>query len=516
MPDYMYLLESRLSPEQRALLERIQELSRSQDVNVYLTGGAVRDLISGQPIRDLDFTVEGNPVRMVRELEKGGARVVRENERLRHYEMVFAGDADGSLSAARDDYYERPGAKPEVRFAGIMEDLRRRDFSINAIAISLNSQSLGLLLDPTNGLADLEKQEVRALSIHSFTNQPIRIMRILRYCARMGFKMEQRTQEWFDLAIERGHQKRFESSDVGTEVLSLSREETAAGALKLWEEHDLLGSIHPNLQRRKPDYESLQKLVRVRGDLMGAGIRSRLQVPTIYFVLSRLKPREATSAMRAMEFTSAEINAVTNLVPEAQKIVKMLKGRKTNAPRDAVAYIASVPAEMLAFIEVELPNPKILSKLRNYLQKWRPLKQALPANELEALGIPRGPKFDKILDQLFDAQIRGRAKTPEDRTKLLKQFAGIKDEPKKPIEKEKKKKKGRDEHVAALTKPAPGAAAPAATPAPAHASKEPAAAPTQAAAKTAAKASKPTPHTATKPVAASQKSKQKATKKSRR
>ncbi len=74
MPDYMYLLESRLSPEQRAVLERVQELSRSQDVNIYLSGGAVRDLISGQPIRDLDFTVEGNPVRMVRELEKGGAR----------------------------------------------------------------------------------------------------------------------------------------------------------------------------------------------------------------------------------------------------------------------------------------------------------------------------------------------------------------------------------------------------------------------------------------------------------
>ena len=74
MPDYMFLLESRLSPEQRAVLERVQELSRSQEMNIYLTGGAVRDLISGQPIRDLDFTVEGNPVRMVRELEKGGAR----------------------------------------------------------------------------------------------------------------------------------------------------------------------------------------------------------------------------------------------------------------------------------------------------------------------------------------------------------------------------------------------------------------------------------------------------------
>ena len=514
MPDYMYLLESRLSPEQRAVLERVQELSRSQDVNIYLTGGAVRDLISGQPIRDLDFTLEGNPVRMVRELEKGGARIVRESEKLRHYEMVFAGDADGSISAARDDYYERPGAKPEVRFAGIMEDLRRRDFSINAIAISLNSQSLGLLLDPTNGLADLEKQEVRALSIHSFTNQPIRIMRILRYCARMGFKMEQRTQEWFDLAIERGHQKRFETADVGNEVLSLAREDTAGASLKLWEQHDLLSAIHPNLQRRKPDYESLQKLVRVRGDLMGAGIRSRVQVPNLYFVLSRLKPREAASAMRAMEFTSAEIDAVADLVPEAQKIVKVLKGRKTNAPRDAYAYIASLPAEMLAFIEVELPNPKILSKLRNYLQKWRPLKLALPANELEALGVPRGPKFDKTLDQLFDAQLRGRGKTPEDRTKLLKQLAGIKDEPKKPVEKEKKKRK--DEHAAPQGKSTGSAPASAGASAPASPGKGTAAAPA-APAKSGGKPSSALAHGATaKPAASAQRPKHKSAKKSRR
>ncbi len=100
MPDYMYLLESRLSPEQRAVLERVQELSRSQEVNIYLSGGAVRDLISGQPIRDLDFTVEGNPVRMVRELEKGGARTLWESEKLRHYEVIFAGDVDGSISGS--------------------------------------------------------------------------------------------------------------------------------------------------------------------------------------------------------------------------------------------------------------------------------------------------------------------------------------------------------------------------------------------------------------------------------
>jgi len=473
MPDYMYLLESRLSPEQRATLERVQELARAQEVNIYLTGGAIRDLISGQPIRDLDFTVEGNPVRIVRELEKGGAKVVWESEKLRHYELIFAGDADGSISAAREDIYEKPGGKPEIRFAGIMEDLRRRDFSLNAIAISLNAQSRGLLLDPTNGLADLERQEVRALSIHAFTNQPIRLLRILRYCARMGAKMESRTQEWFELAMERKLYENIEGPEVGHEMRSLAREDNPTPILKQWESHGLLAVIHPRLQKRRPDYESLNKLARVKINYLSAGIRPRLHVATLYYVLGRLKSRESGAALRNMEFRAAEIDAIASLVPEAQKILKVLKSRKTNSARDAYFYLASVPPEMLVFIEVELPNPRALSKMRNYVQKWRPLRLALPFAELDALGVARGPKFDKIIEQFFELQLRGKARTPEDRLKALKNFAGIKDEPKKKEKEEKKKAKGKEapaktaegkEAKGAKSQPAPEAQAPAARP----------------------------------------------------
>ena len=440
MPDYMYLLESRLSPEQRAVLERVQELSRSQDLNIYLTGGAVRDLISGMPIRDLDFTVEGNPLRMVKELEKGGARIVWETEKLRHYELIFAGDVDGSICGAREDVYERPGAKPEVRFSSVMEDLKRRDFGVNAIAISLNTQSRGLLLDPMNGLADLEKQEIRSLSIHGFTNQPIRLMRILRYCARMGFKMEPRTQEWFDLAMQRDMQKNIEPEDVGHELRALAREDNPVATLKEWEKHELLGLIHPSLQKRKPDYDSLNKLAKSRTTLSSAGLRPRLQYAVLFYTLGRLKSREAASAMRNMEFRSNEMEAIANLVPEAQKVVKVLKGRKTNTPKDAYFYIASLAPEMVAFIETEMPNPRAVSKFRSYIQKWRPLRQSLPMGELDALGVPRGPKFDKVIEQFFEMQLRGKGKLPEERTKILRNLAGIKDEPKK-VEKPEKKRK---------------------------------------------------------------------------
>ena len=99
MPDYMFLLESRLLPEQRAAMMRVQELSAALGLNVYLTGGTVRDLITGASLRDLDFSVEGNPTKIARELEKGGAKVLHEDEKLRQIDLLFAGECEGSLSA---------------------------------------------------------------------------------------------------------------------------------------------------------------------------------------------------------------------------------------------------------------------------------------------------------------------------------------------------------------------------------------------------------------------------------
>jgi tRNA nucleotidyltransferase/poly(A) polymerase len=453
MPDYMFLLESRLSAEQRAAVVRVQELAAAEGANIYLVGGAVRDLISGMPIRDLDFVIEGNPFRIARELEKGGARILSQDERLRHVELIFAGDADGSIAAARDDIYHRPGSKPEIRWSAVTEDLRRRDFSLNAIAISLNPASRGLLLDPTNGLADLEKREVRALSIHSFTNQPVRLLRVLRYSVRMGFKMEPRAAEWFALAIERGLHQSIPPEDVGREVRQLAREEKPAAILKSWEAHGLIGAVHAQLARRHPHYEALQRLVRARDAIVGAGCRPRLFAPVTHALLARLKSRERSAALTRMGFRSAEKSAVAQLDAEAKKVVKILSSRHTAAPRDAFTFLEKLPLDLLAFSQAEFSNAKALGKIRNFLHKWKPLRQALPsaAVELEALGLPRGPKFDKVLEDLFQKQLLGKGRKPEDRTKLLRRLAGIK--PPKKKRKEEKKKAAPKAPKAAKKKP---------------------------------------------------------------
>jgi tRNA nucleotidyltransferase (CCA-adding enzyme) len=450
MPDYMFLLESRLSPEQRAVLTRVQELSAAMGFNVYLTGGTVRDLVTGASLRDLDFTVEGNPAKIARELEKGGAKVLLEDDKYRHIEVLFSGDVEGSISAARDDHYVRPGTRPEVRWSTIMEDLRRRDFSLNAVAISLNPASRGLLLDPTNGLSDIERAEVRALTIHAFTNQPVRLLRVLRFAARMGFKVEARTQEWFDLAVERELPGTITPEDAGAELRALAREERPAVVLKAWEEHDLLEAVNPALAKKRPGYDAINRLGNVREDLFTAGLRPRLATPMLLAILSRFKDRELGSILSKAGYRSAEAQEVLNFEKSVQAVQKELTGKKVNTPLESFRFIEKIPLDQVAYIMAESSNSAAISKIRAYLNKWRPIRSALPIviNELTALGMPPGAKFDAIIDQVFGAQLAGRGKTPEEREKTLRKLSGIKEPPKKK-EKEKKSKAADKSHAAA-------------------------------------------------------------------
>jgi tRNA nucleotidyltransferase (CCA-adding enzyme) len=440
MPDYMFLLESRLSAEQRAVVMRVVELAQAQGANVYVTGGAVRDLISGMAIRDLDFVIEGNPLRMARELEKGGARIVEEDEGRRQVEIVFHGDVDGSLSAARDDVYDHPGAKPQYRFGTILDDLRRRDFSINAIALSLNPASRGLLLDPTNGLADIERREIRLLSMHGFTNQPGRLLRALRYGARLGFALEERTSGWFDLAMERKLHLNISSADITDEVRQVGREDNAAGVLKAWEEHDLLNVVHPKFSSRKPDYKGLEALVKAREELMSVNRRARLASPTLYYIFGRFSRVERSNALKQLGLRAAEVQAVAALEEQADAAVKLLSSAKLKDARAAYDTIEKLPSETIIFLLTYTRQSKVLARIKAYLSKWKPMRAALPAAQLELLGIPRGPKFDQVLENFFTLQLHGRVRGPEDYERVLRNLAGIKLEPKKKAKPEKKGK----------------------------------------------------------------------------
>jgi tRNA nucleotidyltransferase/poly(A) polymerase len=266
-------------------------------------------------------------------------------------------------------------------------------------------------------------------------------LRAIRYCARMEFKLDPRTEEWFALALERGLAETIPPEDAGRELRQLAREDKPAAVLKAWEARGLIGTIHAQLARRHPDYEMLARTMRARDEVVAAGPRPRLFAPVLAATLGKLKVRERAAALHRLGFRSNEVDAVLHLEGEVQKTAKILAGRKTADPSAAYAFLEHTPPQLVVSVLSEYSNSKAVNKVRNYLHKWKPLRQGLPAAaaELETLGLARGPKFDKVIQELFRMQLLGKGRSPEDRTKLLKKLAGIKEPPKKKLEEKKKK-----------------------------------------------------------------------------
>src|SRR5262249_43973334 len=184
--------------------------------------------------------------------------------------------------------------------------------------------------------------------------------------------------------------------DGGAELRALAREEHPAQILKSWEEHDLLETVHPVLAKKHPDYDSINRLNKVRDDLFMAGLRPRLATPMMLAILGRLKDREQGSLLNKLGFRSAEVDQILGFEEEAMAAAKELTGKKLAAPIDAYRFLEKMPVDRLAHLLAFSSNSGAVSKIRAYLNKWRPLRLGIPtiATELTNIGMPAGPKFD--------------------------------------------------------------------------------------------------------------------------
>src|SRR5690242_16225392 len=225
MSDYIYMLESHLSPDQNRVVEDVQTAASAVGVNLFLTGGAMRDMIAGFRIRDLDFVVEGNALKVAKALtDKNHAKALSSDDDRKTVELIFPSGVTAQIAMSRQEIYGRTG-KPQVSPATIQEDLRGRDFTCNAIALSLNRASRGLLLDPMNGLADIERKELRAVTTYGFYDDPSRLLRLIRFKVRLEFAIEERTQMQVANAREAEVEKQIPPRVLAEELKRISMED---------------------------------------------------------------------------------------------------------------------------------------------------------------------------------------------------------------------------------------------------------------------------------------------------
>lgn len=493
MADYIYTMELRLTPNQQKGVVLVQDIARAAGMNVYLTGGAVRDIISGFPIRDLDFTVQGNPLKLQKELERAGSVVGGADENLHLLYVTLPGNVRAEISGARIERYEKTGKPPVVTPATIIEDLRRRDFTVNAMALSLNPGSRGLLMDPFNGVADIEAKLLRVLHNYAFLEDSSRLIRASRFSTRFNWPLEERTQARYDSAKENNYIEYISNRAIGYEIEQLAYEDDPLNVVRVLEKEGWLKVLNSHWSTAKVDTDRLADLMKTRQQMIDLGYAPDPAPAVLEFLTAKLNEKE-TSDIRKMIPRRDLTEAWRDLDLHAKELAKRLTGKEAATPSRTWNLLSNARPEMVLYLAVTSRQQAVEQKIKNFFTKWRQVQQKIPLPEMtELLITPQLPEYPKIAQDVFMLLLDGKLRTHSEIMKYLKPLAPPPPPPPPPP------KRGRGAKAAAATQPA------AAVQVGKKKGKTPASAPAKAAAPTsappAAKKTAPSPKPAETPTA---------------
>ena len=409
----MFMLDSHLTGEQSRVLVKVRDAAVEANLNLFLTGGAMRDMMGGFPLRDLDFTVEGGSIKFAKAVaEKAGAEIVSVDDHRKSVELLFPGNVTAGIAMARQEKYAKPGAKPQVQPATIHEDLHCRDFTVNAIALSLSKASRGLLLDPTNGLGDLGNKELRAVGNYTLYDDPTRLLRMIRLRTRLGFTVAERTKAQYENVRELKLESKIPQSAWEHELRQIAMDPLAGEILKALEEEKLLTLMSSALSGAKLNLNGFQKLQKARQLLpFGIDIRVSSYALFLYLLMEKLTPRERAQLVKTVGLAKADVEAAAKLESRAKKLEKELAAPKLQRPSALYAVLSKVPGELILFLLMRSSQRLVQDRLKNYLQKYLPAAHEVT----EQVVIERGgqigtPKFAKLHQQLIASRLDSRPK----------------------------------------------------------------------------------------------------------
>src|ERR1700687_2634539 len=423
MAEYIYTLETRLSPDQQKAVTLVQDAAKAAGMNLYLPGGAIRDIVTGFPIRDLDFTVQGNALKLQKDLERSGAVVGDADAETKALLLTLPGGVRAEIAMARSEHYDKPGKAPQMAPATIIDDLRRRDFTVNAMALSLNEGSRGLLMDPFNGVADIEAKVIRVLHNYAFLEDPSRMIRATRFATRFHWPLEERTQARYESGKENGYIEHIRSSSIGYEIEQLAYEDDPHGVLKAYEKEGWLQVLTAHGSTPKVDTAGLGALMKTRQQMNELGYTPEVAPAVLYFLTERLGDKDISDLRRAVPRKDL-VQALKDLESYAHSLAKRLSGKEAATPSRTWQLLSSARPEMILFLAITARQQAVAQKIKNFFTKWRQVQQKIPLPEMTELHItPQMATYPKIADDvvllLVDCKLRSRTET----LKFLKPLA---------------------------------------------------------------------------------------------
>ncbi len=422
MADYIYSMESRLTPDQQRGVNLVQEIARHAGLNLYLTGGTIRDLITGLPIRDIDLSLQGNPLKLQKELEKAGITVQGVEEDLKTLHLLLPGNVRAEINLTRSETYDKPGKPPTIAPATINEDLRRRDFTVNAMALSLNPGSRGLLLDPFNGIADIEAKVLRVLHNYAFLEDPIRLIRATRLSARFHWPLEERTQARYDSAKENNYIEYVGKRSIGAELEQLAHEDDPLNIMRALEKEGWLKILHPHWTVAKAEASDLGHAIKLRQALNDLGYAVESGPMAMYFLTKKMSDKDISEIQKMIPRRDF-VDKWKHLEHDAHALAKKLTGKEAATNSGAWKILSATPPENILFLSLTTKQHAVDAKLKNFLGKWRQVREKLPFPEMAEMRITAQlPEYQSILDEAFLLLLDGKLRSHTETVNFLKPY----------------------------------------------------------------------------------------------
>ena len=372
-------------PAGRALLERLVD-----GEGVYLVGGAVRDLLLGLEPSELDVVVEGDAGSVARRL---GGRVLA-HDRFGTFQVELEGRTY-DLATARTETYERPGALPEVTAAPLVEDLKRRDFTPNAIAMALWGGRAGELEALPGALEDLESRTLRVLHDRSFIDDPTRLLRLARYAGRLQFAIEPHTRELALEAVGSGALQTVSGARVGTELRLLARERDPIPGFATLRDLGIDATIHPRFGLKDPAI--------LRNALRLLPPDGRADLLALAAAAEEVERNELSEMLDRLAFQAADRERIVAAATGARALAAGLDRARTPAQIGAVA--AEAPPELVALAGAHGGAQAAAA----WLDRVRHVRLEIDGGDLLAAGVPQGPLIGRALRAALEAKLEGRA-----------------------------------------------------------------------------------------------------------
>jgi tRNA nucleotidyltransferase/poly(A) polymerase len=459
MPDYVYLLERRLSPAQRNALTLVRDIARAEGMTSFLTGGAVRDLTSGHPVRDFDVTVQGNALNLKQKLEAAGFIYWGSHAPSQSLFLRFPGGVRLEVSSARKETFAKP-AHATYEWTHILEDLRRRDFTVNAMAISLNEGSFGLLMDPTNGVADLEMRTLRLVSNYGFLEDPIRLLRAVRLSTRLGWLMDERTKQRFDNAMEEGVFSAITAFQRGYELEEIGHEENPLEMLRIFEQQGWMKHLYPAWTVSKADTQGLAQLHELQTRLQMEGIYPDISAAAMELLTARMQPKDI-AALKKLFVRPGFVKEWEKLDKEAEAFGVKLTAKEASAPSVSWKLLTRSAAEPVLWLGLTGKGAAIQNKYKNFFTVWPEARQKVPtALMLEMRITPELERYPELLEELFFQTMDNKLNDEVALRAFLEPYSPPAPPPPVNLRKPRaaKKKSAKKEESAAAVKKAPEAA----------------------------------------------------------